>query len=133
MGDDGSGLLSTFAGILAFLVFLLFCVQLLTGLYTRSVVTDVARAGVTSVAGARVDHEDPAAVVEAQRAAEERMRARLGRAGHRAAFDWEGSDSDEIVLRVRAPAPRFLVGSFRGRLAADEIDRTVRARVERAR
>lgn len=132
--DDGSGLLSAFAGISVFLLFLLFAVQLLVGLYTRSVVTDVTRAGAAAVAGARVDHEDPAAVAEAEQAAEDHMRDQLGRAGDAARFDWSGTDGEQVVLRVRVRAPRFLFGRFAATpLATDEVDRTVRVRVEALR
>jgi hypothetical protein len=134
VGDDrGSGLLSAFAGILAFLVFLFFCVQLLTGLFARSMVSDVARAGATSVAGARVDRSDPDAVETAQREAEARMRDRLGTLGNTATFDWSGTDDDHVEMRVQARSPRFMFGSFRGALVTDSIDRTVWVRVEELR
>ena len=54
------------AAVVVFLVFLLFAVQILIGLYGRSVVTGAAYDGARSVAGSRVDHDDPGAVARAQ-------------------------------------------------------------------
>lgn len=132
-GDAGASLVATSAGVLVFLVFLLFAVQILIGLYGRSVVTSAAYDGARSVAGARVDHDDPVAVERAQAAATARMRQQLGDVGSRASFDWSGSDADTVVLRVEADNPRFAFGGMTGPLATDHIDRTVRARVERPR
>ena len=118
---------------MVFLVFLLFAVQLLIGLYGRSVVTSTAYDGARSVAGARVDHSDPTAVVGARATAVDRMRQQLGVVGSRATFDWSGSDADTVVLRVQADNPRFSIPGFTGPLLTDHIDRTVHARVERIR
>jgi hypothetical protein len=114
-----------------FLVFLLFAVQILIGLYGRSVVTSAAYDGAHAVAGARVDHADPDAVAAAQAAATDRMRQQLGDVGSRATFDWSDSDADTVVLRVQADNPRFSLPGLTGSLSTDHIDRTVRARVER--
>ena len=65
-GDGGTGVIATIGGLLVFLALLLFAVQVLVGLHTRSVVTDAAYEGARAVAGARVDHTDPAAVAAAQ-------------------------------------------------------------------
>ena len=119
--------------MLVFLVFLLLAVQLLIGLYGRSVVTSAAYDGVHAVAGSRVDHGDPEAVARAQAGAVDRMRQQLGEVGSRATFDWSGSDADTVVLRVQADNPRFSIPGMTGPLATDHIDRTVRARVERPR
>jgi Na+-transporting methylmalonyl-CoA/oxaloacetate decarboxylase gamma subunit len=119
--------------VLVFLVFLLFAVQLLIGLYGRSVVTSSAYDGARSVAGARVDHDDPVAVASAQAAAVDRMRQQLGDVGTRATFDWTGSDPDTVVLRIQADNPRFSFPGLTGALTTDHIDRTVHARVERLR
>ena len=132
-GDGGAGLVGTSAAVLVFLVFLLFAVQLLIGLYGRSVVTGAAYDGARSVAGARVDHADPVAVATAQATAVDRMRQQLGEVGSRATFDWTGTDADTVVLRVQADNPRFSIPGFTGPLATDHIDRTVHARIERIR
>lgn len=118
---------------MVFLVFLLFAVQLLIGLYGRSVVTSTAYDGARAVAGARVDHDDPAAVTAAQATAVDRMRQQLGEVGSRATFDWSGTDADTVVLRVEADNPRFSIPGFTGPLLTDHIDRTVHARIERVR
>lgn len=129
--DTGTGLIGTTVTVLVFLVFLLFAVQILIGLYGRSVVTSTAYDGARSVAGARVVHDDPAAVDGARAAAVERMRRQLGEVGDRATFDWSSSDGDTVVLRVQADNPRFSLPGFAGPLATDHIDRTVHARIER--
>lgn len=114
-----------------FLVFLLFAVQILIGLYGRSVVTSAAFDGAHAVAGARVDHGDPDAVARAQAIAVDRMRQQLGDVGRRATFDWSATDADTVVLRVQADNPRFSMPGFTAPLVTDRIDRTVRARIER--
>jgi hypothetical protein len=112
--------------VVVFLVFLLFSVQLLVGLYGRSVVTSAAYDGARIVAGHRTT--DRAA---SQRKAEDRIRQEIGAMHLR--FDWNESDGDTIVLRVQAENPRFLFPGFAGPLATDHIDRTVHVRVERVR
>ncbi len=131
--DTGAGLIGTSVTVMVFLVFLLFTVQILIGLYGRSVVTSTAYDGARSVAGSRVAHDDPAAEEAARTAAVERMRRQLGDVGERAMFDWSGSDADTVVLRVQADNPRFSLPGFSGPLATDHIDRTVHARIERLR
>ena len=131
--DEGSGLISTIAGVLVFLVFLLFAVQLLLNLYATSATTAAAFDGARLVAGNRVDHGDPAAVEHARAEAERRVRSELGRFGSRVSFDWSQSDGDMVALRVRAATPRFLLPGFGGATAFDQIDRTVRVRVEEVR
>jgi Flp pilus assembly protein TadG len=133
IGDAGAGLIGTAASVTVFLVLLLFAVQILVGLYGRSVVTSAAYDGARSVAGARVDHRDPDAVAAAQATAVDRMRRQLGDVGSRATFDWSASDADTVVLRIQADNPRFSFPGFSGPLATDHIDRTVTARVEQVR
>jgi hypothetical protein len=122
----------TLAGFMVFLCFLFLAVHVLVGLYATSVVTASALDGARRVAGARVEHDDAASVQRARRDAEAHVRELLGRAGSRARFDWSGSDADEVQLRVTMPAPRLLPALGRT-LGLDEIDRTVRVRVERQR
>jgi len=126
-GDDGSGLIGMIGSVTVFLAFLLFAVQLLVGLYGRSVVTSVAYDGARSVAGHRSAH-DRAAELQAEQA----MRAQLGAAMH-VTFDWSGRTDDDVVLRIQADNPRFLWTGLSGGLTTDHIDRTVRVRIERAR
>lgn len=129
--DGGAGLIGTTSGVLVFLCFLLFAVQLLIGLYGRSVMTSVALSGANRVAGARVDHADAAAVAVARARAEAEMRQLLGRQASGTTFDWSGSTPDEVVLRVHADLPRFMLPGVKGRLGTDTVDRTIRVRVER--
>ena len=128
-GEDGTGLIASLAGLLVFLAFLLFAVQTLVALHTRSVVTDAAYEGARAVAGARVDHTDPASVAAAQADATELVRRLLGRFGDRVEIDWSGTTADSISLTVRARPPGFLWAALRGPGAA-LIDRTVHVRVE---
>lgn len=131
LADDGAGLIGTTSGVLVFLCFLLFAVQLLVGLFGRSVVTSIALSGANRVAGARVDHSDATAVAVARAQAETEMRQLLGRQASRTTFDWSASTPDEVVLRVHANLPRFLLPGVQGRLGTDTVDRTIRVRVER--
>ena len=131
--DQGTGLVATIAGVSVFLVFLLFAVQLIIGLYATSAVTSAAFDGARQVAGHRVDHSRPDAVAAAQRSAEQRMRGELGRYGQQVTFDWSGSDASTVVLRVQAPAPRVGLPGV-GQLASlSHIDRLVRVRIEELR
>jgi hypothetical protein len=130
VGDRGSGLFSTLAGVLVFLAFLLFAVQLLTNLYATSAATSAAFDGARQVAGHRSATDDPAATARARADAEARMRSELGRFGEQVTFDWSGSDADMVALRVRARAPRFLLPGLARPLGFDQIDRTVRVRRE---
>lgn len=132
-GDDGSSLIGTGAGVLVFLAFLLLAVQVLTALHARTVVTAAMSDAARRVAGERVDHDDPAALDAALVDAEVKLRRDLGAIGRNADIDWTGSGVEEIVLRVRTDAPRFLLPGLAGSLTTDHIDRTVRVRVERVR
>jgi hypothetical protein len=114
------------AAVVVFLVFLLFTVQLLVGLYGRSVVTSAAYDGASRVAGHRSADQG-----RARADAEERVRQEVG--DLHVTFDWSASTADTVVLRVQADNPRFVFGGFGGPLATDHIDRTVSVRVERVR
>ncbi len=131
-GDLGTGLIGSVAGLLAFLALLLFSVQTLIALYTRSVVTDAAYEGARAAAGARVDHDDASSVAAARVDAEARVKRLLGRFGDRTQLDWTGSDGEVVRLRVRARPPGFLWAALRGPGAA-LVDRTVTVRVESLR
>jgi hypothetical protein len=128
-GDAGVGLIGSVAGLLVFLALMLFATQTLVALHTRTVVTDAAYEGARSVAGARVDHDDPAAVAAAQATAEARVRELLGRLGDRAELDWSGTTSEVVQLHVSATPPSFLWEALRGPGAA-LVDRTVSVQVE---
>lgn len=131
-GDEGAGLIATISGLLVFLALLLLAVQTLVALHTRSAVTDAAYEGARAVAGARVDHADPAAVAAAQADAEVKVRSLLGRFGDRVALDWSGTTADSVALTVRARPPGFLWTALRGAGTAI-VERTVHVRVEELR
>lgn len=127
LGDRGTGLISTVAGLLAFLAFLLFAVQLLLNLYATSTVTAAAGDAARLVA-ARGNARDAAAVARA----EDHARALLGRFGEEVRFSW-ALDGGAVRLRVQAEAPRVVLPGLGGALGFDEIDRTVVARIEELR
>ncbi len=128
-GDAGHSMLTASLGLLIFLSFLLFAVQLLLNLFETSTVTVTAQEGARLVASSRVDHSDPTEMITAERHAEDKMRALLGPQGATARFDWS-STGDQVVLRVQLDTPRFTAPAFGGRLPYNHIDRTVRVRVE---
>ena len=127
--DRGAGLLSTSFGILFFLGFLFFAVQLLFNLYATSVVTsvtyDAARSVATSGHPATQDDLD---------AATSRARSQLGNYASHVEFQWDvTSDPDVVKLRVIATNPRFLGPVIDTFVGFDVIDRTVEVRVEEFR
>jgi len=130
--DDGTGLISMIAGLLVFLALMLFAVQTLLGLYTRSVVTDAAHEGARQVAGARVEQGDPEARARARAVAEAEVRELLGRFGEQVDLDWSASTIDDVALTIRARPPSFLWNALRGP-GPSTIERTVRVRIEEPR
>jgi hypothetical protein len=126
-GDPGVGALSTAAGVLVFLLFLVGAVQLLFSLYASSTVTAVANDAAHRAAGRGAPAVD---VIEAD------ARRTLGEIGDEATFDWRTDDSDgdgaddTVVLRVVAHPPRFVPRSIGEGLGLTEVDRTVRVRLE---
>ena len=125
--EEGAGLLSTAAGVVVFLVFLMFAVQLLFGLYSSSTVTAVANDAATRAASSDAP---PLAVIEAE------ARASLGEVGRSASFEWDVDDADgdgvpdTVVLEVTARPPRFIPSSIGGSIGLDEVRRVVRVRTE---
>jgi hypothetical protein len=121
------GLLSTAAGVVVFLVFLMFAVQLLFGLYASSTVTAVANDAATRAASG---HAPSLAVIEAE------ARESLGRIGDGASFEWGVDDADgdgrddTVVLEVVATPPRLIPASIGGAIGLDEVRRVVRVRAE---
>ena len=130
--DRGEGLIGTFAGFLVLLALLLFAVQSLVALHTRSAVTDAAFEGARQVAGARVDHEDLGAVLRAAAVAESTVRRHLGPFGRTIVLDWTGTTGDVVALTVRARPPGFLWAALEP-LGTALITRTVHVRIERMR
>lgn len=128
-GERGAGVISTAAGLVVFLMFLLFAVQLLFALYASSTITAVANDAARRAAEARAPE---LADIEA------RARHHLGRVGAGAEFRWESADTDgdgeadTIVLTVSAEPPRFVPASIGDGVGLGTVDRTVRARIEAA-
>jgi Flp pilus assembly protein TadG len=130
--DGGAGLVSSVAGVVVFLAFLFFAVQLLYNLYATSVVTATSYDAARDVASRDVDHTNPSSVRAAQHRAERELRARLGRYADRVTLDWSASDASTVRLHVAAENPDLMFHSA-GLLGFDEIDRTVTVRVEEVR
>lgn len=126
-GDRGAGIISTAAGVVVFLMFLLFAVQLLFALYASSTVT-----AVTSDAAHRAASSDAPDL----RSIEADARSNLGQVGDDAEFTWDAIDSDgdgepdTIALEVVAVPPRFVPASIGGVVGFGEIRRTARVRIE---
>lgn len=125
--EAGTGLISTAAGVVVFLMFLLLAVQLLYGLYAASTVTAVVHDAAQRAASPSAP---PLATIEAE------ARANLGEVGDRATFDWAREDTDAdgaddtIVLRVVADPPRFVPPSIGDGIGVGPIERTIRVRIE---
>jgi Flp pilus assembly protein TadG len=127
--ERGAGLVATLFGGLVFLLLLLFAVQVLVGLYVRSVVTAAAYDAALAVAGGGA-HGDAGGQEANVAAAEATARSRLGGIGARMAFTWQEVSSDRVVVEVHVVAPEFLPLHL-APLAV--VDRTVIVRTERFR
>lgn len=130
--ERGTGLLASAAGVGAFLLFLLFAVQLLVNLYAVTTVSAAGFDAARTVASRQVDHDDSAAVAAAQARAESRFRALLGRAADRAELSWTVS-ADAVQLHVIATPPGILPTTLGRQVAFGHIDRTFVVRVEELR
>jgi hypothetical protein len=125
MDEAGTGMVASVVGVTAFLVLLLFAVQLALNLYATSTVTAVAFDGARIVAGA---HGDPAAEAEA----EAHVRALLD--GHDLAMQWTYRDvdampgADVVALTVDTENPTRLLSFFP--LPFQHVTRTVTVRME---
>lgn len=125
--DCGAGLISSAAGVMVFLVFLMFAVQLLFGLFASSAVTAVAN---DAVQRAATQGAPPLEIIEAE------ARDNLGQVGDRATFRWRTEDIDgdgtidTVVLEVVATPPRLVPTSVGSAAGFGEVRRTVRARIE---
>lgn len=131
VGERGTGLIGTVAGVTAFLFLLLFAVQVTVSLYARSTTDAAGYDAARAVASSTVDHDDPAAVAEAARRAEEQFRSLLGRRGEDAMLDWEVEDH-HVRLRVVLDAPSILPTGIRDTAGLRRIDRTFVVRIEDA-
>jgi Flp pilus assembly protein TadG len=119
-GDRGSGVVSSLAGVAAFLAFLLLAVHVILGLYATSLVSDAAADAARRVAGTSLT-TDPTATAEAQ------VRKALGRLGEGASVRVTiGDDSVGVTVRVARPG-------FTRAFGEGVIERTVRVRREAPR
>ncbi len=120
--------MGTVVGITMFLVLLLFAVQVLFGLYAKSVVTAVTYDAAKNLAGS-----DQGDTPSGRSQAEATAKRQLGRFGQQTSFDWVGTDADSVRLTVRARRPTVLPRSLVDGSPLGDIKRTVHVRVERAR
>ena len=127
--DRGNGVFSTTSGLALFLLLLLFAVQAIVGLYTRSLVTGGAYDAARLVAGYRSSESRDTARL----AATAEFRRRLGEFGaHRARLEWLDTDDPNVVrVRVVARHPTLLPAALSGALGLGITDRVVEVRVER--
>jgi hypothetical protein len=132
--DGGIGVISSVAGLLVFLLFLLLAAQVLINLFATSTVRATlndaaARAASTGRSGATADLAHLAAEAEAS----------LGGMGDRTTIDLSYVDDDgdglhDVVAgRAVAVPPGFIPRSIGGMFGFDVIDVSVRVRVERLR
>ncbi|MEO6989595.1 MAG: hypothetical protein ABI239_13225 [Aquihabitans sp.] len=131
-GEAGTGLIGSAAGVAAFVLFLLFAVQLIVNLYATSTVTAAGYDAARSVASANVDHSDPQSVAVAQREAERHLRDLLGDMGQSAQLSWS-TDGNQIRLHVVVDSPGILPSSVRDTTSLRHIDRTFVVRIEEPR
>jgi hypothetical protein len=125
--EEGTGLVGSVAGLVVFLAFVLFAVQLLVNLYATSAVTSATYDAARTVAASG----DPSATA-VQAAAEVRARDALGEYGQAISFSW-AVDSTTVRLHVHATNPRFVLPVVGGAFPFATVDRTVVVRVEALR
>jgi hypothetical protein len=131
--DRGTGLFGSIAGVLVFLAFLLFAVQLLFNLYATSVVTSVAYDSARIVATSGIDFTNATDLNQEKADAEQHARDLLGKYAARVTFAWTGTTDSVVRLSVHAQNPHFLLPVLGGTVGFDTIDRTVTVRVEKFR
>lgn len=130
-GDRATGVFGSAFAFTVFLIILLFTVQLLFGLYTRTTVTAVASDLAQDAA-----NEGPGAVTGERRAFyEAEARRRLGEYGDRADFDFSLVDADDdgtpdtVSVAVDADLPTLLPARWIP-ASPTSFSRTMRARLE---
>ena len=130
--DRGAGVVSTGVGLLVFLMFLFFAMQVMFGLYATSTLR-ATLADAASRAASRGG--SPGELDQAERDA----RAALGEIGRRPStvvelelVDSDGDGvGDTIAGRAEAVPPRYVPTSLGGMLGFDRITASARVRVER--
>jgi Flp pilus assembly protein TadG len=130
--DRGVGMVPTAAGFVVFLVFLLLAVQVLFGLYATSTLR-----GALNDAASRAAN-GTASEAELERLARDAERS-LGPMGDRTMIqlrlvDDDGDGVPDVVAgSAVADPPRFVPPPLRGVAGLDDIDVSVRVRIERFR
>jgi hypothetical protein len=119
----GAGLVSTLIGTTFFFLLLFFAVHVLLALHATSVVTAV------TWDAARLAAESGGADLGA---AEAHARQLLGGLADATTFEWARSGED-LVVTVRSDNPDLLWPGAMDAVGLEEIERTVRVRVERFR
>lgn len=120
--DAGAGLVSSLAGILAFLAFLLFAAQILVHLFATSYVNAAAFDAARLVSGG--------GDVSSAQAREHGLGVLGSFADRVSAFDVVVGE-EQVTVRVRAASPALLPATFGRVTGTASIDRTVTLRRER--
>lgn len=130
-GDRGAGLIGTIGGVTVVLMFLLFAVQLLVGLYANTTVLAVATDAAQRAAGRDADRSERALEQYAQDA-QAGLRGVKGRVDFEGSFDETGDgELDVIVVTVTARSPNFVPGFLGVNLGVERISKTVVVEVEK--
>jgi hypothetical protein len=120
-------LLATSTGVMVFLLLMLVAVQVVYQLYAASMVTAAAFDGARLAAGADLADEPARGATVAK----ERVVDLLGTYGRDRIETLDvHRDGDVIALHIVTKNPGFLPTALRQPMGLDEIDRTVRVRVE---
>jgi folate-dependent phosphoribosylglycinamide formyltransferase PurN len=124
-------MIGTTAGMLVFLILLLFAVQTTVALHARSVVTATAYDAAREVAA----HSSASSRAAARQRAEQRFTQRLGTYGaQHVRLEWLDVDDPDVVrVRVVAEHPSLLPAAFGSALGLRITDRRIEVRVERWR
>ena len=129
--DRATGIFGTTFGFTVFLIFLLFAVQLLFGLYVRTTVTAVA----TDLAQRAANHGADAVSPGRVDAYRDEARRRLGSYADDAVFDFDLIDvdadgvDDTVAVHVDADLPTLLPARLVP-ASPTRFQRTMRARLE---
>ena len=120
-GEEGVGLISSVAGVTAFLAFLLFAVQVLVHLFASSFVNAAAFDAARLASGS-------AGISEG--AAQQHGLSVLGSYASRVSEFAVDIGAQQVNVRVRADSPALLPAAFGRVLGTESIDRTVTVRRE---
>jgi hypothetical protein len=125
--ETGDSPITSIAGVMIFLGFLLLAAQTAIHLYAVSTSTSIAFDEARRVAAAVTTGGYDCA------SAESAVRTRLGRWGHELTVTCTGDDTsaEQVAVRLVGPSPANLVGAFGDATGLDTFDRTVRVRTER--